>query len=48
VRELENCVERAVVLCRGELIDKGDLPANIVRAAETDASLFSAAGGRPS
>ena len=47
VRELENCVERAVVLSRGPSIDKGDLPPNIVRAAETDASLFSAASGRP-
>ena len=26
VRELENLVERAVVLCRGDVIDRGDLP----------------------
>jgi two-component system, NtrC family, response regulator AtoC len=47
VRELENCVERAVVLSRGDVIDKGDLPPAIVRAAETDAILFSPDSGRP-
>jgi len=26
VRELENLLERAVVLCRGDVIDRGDLP----------------------
>jgi len=26
VRELQNVIERAVVLCRGDVIDKGDLP----------------------
>ena len=26
VRELENLVERAVVLCRGDVIGRGDLP----------------------
>jgi len=26
VRELENLIERAVVLCRGDVIDRGDLP----------------------
>lgn len=47
VRELENCVERAVVLTRGTMIDVGDLPPTVVRAAETDAALFSADRGRP-
>lgn len=31
VRELENAVERAVILCLGDLIDERDLPANIAR-----------------
>ncbi len=30
VRELENAIERATVLCRGPLIDEGDLPFNAV------------------
>lgn len=47
VRELENAIERAVVLCRGPIIDVGDLPPAIVRATETDAALFSANSGRP-
>jgi DNA-binding NtrC family response regulator len=47
VRELENCVERAVVLSRGETIDRNDLPPALVRAAESDATLFSSAYGRP-
>jgi DNA-binding NtrC family response regulator len=47
VRELENCIERAVVLSRGTQIDKGDLPPNIVRAAESDVMLFSPDRGRP-
>ncbi len=47
VRELENCVERAVVLTRAHQIEKEDLPPNIVRAAESDISLFSAEHGRP-
>ncbi len=34
VRELRNVIERAVVLCGGELIDREDLPAEIA-AAET-------------
>jgi two-component system, NtrC family, response regulator AtoC len=47
VRELENCVERAVVLSRGQQIEMSDLPPVIVRAAESDSSLFSGAHGRP-
>jgi len=47
VRELENCVERAVVLTRGDVIDKCDLPPAVVRAAESDAALFSGDHGRP-
>ncbi len=33
VRELENAVERAVILCRGELIGEEVLPANILKSA---------------
>ncbi|MBN3033937.1 MAG: sigma 54-interacting transcriptional regulator [Candidatus Saganbacteria bacterium] len=36
VRELENVIERAVVLCRGELISSPDLPANLSQAAVSD------------
>ncbi|MBD5608083.1 MAG: sigma-54-dependent Fis family transcriptional regulator [Desulfovibrio sp.] len=32
VRELENAVERAVILCRGDLIAESDLPANVANA----------------
>ncbi len=35
VRELENVVERAVVLVKGRQIDVGDLPPKLVEAAET-------------
>ncbi|MBD5641898.1 MAG: sigma-54-dependent Fis family transcriptional regulator [Desulfovibrio sp.] len=32
VRELENVVERAVILCQGDLISETDLPANVTNA----------------
>ncbi len=32
VRELENAVERAVILCRGDLVMESDLPANVANA----------------
>ena len=32
IRELENCLESAVVLCEGEIIDAGDLPLSPRRA----------------
>ena len=35
VRELENCLERSVVLCRGEQIEIGDLPFEIQKTART-------------
>lgn len=38
VRELENTVERAVILCRGDLIGEDDLPEHIVRAPEPKGS----------
>jgi two-component system response regulator HydG len=38
VRELQHAVERAVVLCRGEVVDVGDLP-DPVRAAVPGRSL---------
>lgn len=34
IRELENIIERAVVLCRGELITKADLPNQINKISE--------------
>ena len=34
VRELENAVERAVILCQGDLISEKDLPAEPVREPE--------------
>jgi DNA-binding NtrC family response regulator len=34
VRELENIIERAVVLCRGEYITTNDLPANVNQISE--------------
>ena len=36
VRELENIVERAVVLCRGDVIVASDLPPNMAPARDTD------------
>ncbi|HTL11494.1 MAG TPA: sigma-54 dependent transcriptional regulator [Bdellovibrionota bacterium] len=42
VRELENVIERAVVLCTGTLIDDGDIPSPEVANAET---FFGAATG---
>jgi two-component system response regulator HydG len=30
VRELENAIERAVVMCQGQMIDAGDLPSGVV------------------
>lgn len=47
VRELENCVERAVVLTRGALIDKDDLPPQVIRASESSHAMFSAESARP-
>ncbi len=31
VRELKNCIERAVILCKGDLITEEHLPANLVK-----------------
>ena len=36
IRELGNCIESAVVMCRGNLIDLNDLPVNISRSPKTD------------
>ena len=35
VRELENVVERAVIMARGDLIQPGDLPGNLLQESET-------------
>lgn len=37
IRELGNCIESAVVMCRGNMIDLNDLPVNISRSPRTDA-----------
>jgi two-component system response regulator PilR (NtrC family) len=34
VRELENAIERAVALAEGEVLEIGDLPPAVLRAAE--------------
>ena len=38
VRELENVVERAVIMARGDLIQPGDLPGNLLLESETPSS----------
>ncbi|MEW6185612.1 MAG: sigma-54 dependent transcriptional regulator [Thermodesulfobacteriota bacterium] len=45
VRELENLVERAVVLCRGQLITTRDLPFHLKEGVGESAISFSSAGG---
>jgi transcriptional regulator with PAS, ATPase and Fis domain len=45
VRELENIVERAVVLCRGEALTTQDLPINL-REGKAEATLERDRGGR--
>ena len=35
MRELENCIERAVALCRGDELDVADLPAKVVEHKST-------------
>ncbi len=47
VRELENVIERAVVLSRGEVLTEVDLPESIVRASQTMPVEFSFAVGTP-
>ncbi len=37
IRELSNCIESAVVMCRTNLIDLNDLPINISRSPRNDA-----------
>ncbi len=37
IRELENIIERAVILCRGETLSVGDLPIYLYSAAEASA-----------
>ncbi|MFH1746719.1 MAG: sigma-54 dependent transcriptional regulator [Planctomycetota bacterium] len=39
-RELENCVERALVLTRNNVIAKEDLPPQLVQATESNAAVF--------
>lgn len=36
VRELENAIERAVILCRGDLVSEADLPENVAHAPALD------------
>ena len=44
IRELENTLERAVVLCKGDTIDVGDLPPNIARARKSPDKLYFSVG----
>jgi two-component system NtrC family response regulator len=39
VRELENVIERAIVLCKNKVIKQDDLPAEIKNSPETRESL---------
>lgn len=39
VRELENAMERAVILCRGDLISESDLPVNVANAPMPEAAV---------
>ncbi len=47
VRELENVIERAVVLCRGEVLSEDDLPDNIRNAERAAPSSISVSIGTP-
>jgi two-component system, NtrC family, response regulator HydG len=47
VRELEHVIERAVVLCRGELIDDGDLPESVRKGPTGSASQIVIGIGTP-
>ncbi|MBX7101540.1 MAG: sigma-54 dependent transcriptional regulator [Myxococcaceae bacterium] len=47
VRELEHAVERAVVLCRGDAIDVGDLPESVVKGPSGSGSQIVIAIGTP-
>jgi two-component system response regulator HydG len=47
VRELENVIERAVVLCRGEMLTADDLPEAIVQASAPAPSALTVAIGTP-
>ena len=47
VRELENVIERAVVLCRGDVLAEADLPEAIVRAEQTTTDVLSFPLGTP-
>jgi two-component system response regulator HydG len=45
VRQLENAVERAVVLARGDIISPADLPPEIIHAVQVRSSMDSQIGG---
>ncbi len=45
VRELENLIERAAVLCRGQTIGLEDLPGHVIGSDERPAGVRGAAGG---
>jgi DNA-binding NtrC family response regulator len=47
VRELENVIERAVVLCRGDVLAESDLPEAIARAEQAATSVLSFPLGTP-
>jgi two-component system response regulator HydG len=45
VRELENAVERAVIVCREDLIDCSCLPEEVRESSPSDAAMISSEGG---
>jgi two-component system response regulator HydG len=47
VRELENVIERAVVLCRGEALAEADLPDSVAQAERGPATELSFPLGTP-
>ncbi len=47
VRELENVIERAVVLCRGDLLTEADLPESVAKAEHAPSSQLSFPLGTP-
>lgn len=47
VRELENVIERAAVLCRGEVLHLSDLPEAVAQAEQTTPSALNIAIGTP-
>ena len=47
VRELQNIIERAAVLCAGQTVDEADLPANVIEGAPAKLTLRADADDQP-